>query len=175
VVDQPGQFVLVANPSLLGTDPPAGLRGAALRDGQEIGRRISTAAFGFTTPVLKSGGSFAPGSTLTFNMTLAANDPTNPFLHQYNKDHTAAQSYQVTRGLRLQFLLDDPSGTPVTGIPVLGWGSNEVGGVFSETIGLRHANPANPSQPDGGDASYDVDVEGTFRLRRVSDVGQLQL
>jgi hypothetical protein len=178
VVDQPGQFVLVADPDLLrtyanGTIPA--LRGAALRDGQEVGRRVSTAAFGFSTPVAKSGGSFAPGSTLTFNLTLAANDPANPFLHQYNKDHSAAQGYQVTRALRLEFLLEDPAGAPVTGVPFLGWGSNEVGGIFTETIGLRHANPANPSLPDSGDASYDVDVEGTFRLRRVSDVGQLQL
>lgn len=180
VVDQPGSFKLVANPALLGVDPdreppPPNLRGAALRDGQEVGRRISTAAFGFTTPVLKTGGAFAPGSTLTFSLTLATDDPTNPFLHRYNKDHAAAQSYQVTRALRLQFLLDDPSGNQVGDLPVLGWGSNEVGGIFSETIGLQHADPANTSQPDSGDSSYDVDVEGTFRLRRVSDVGQLQL
>lgn len=170
VVDQPGQFVLVANPALLGTDPPSGLRGSALRDGQEVGRRISTAAFALSAPKLATNGSFAPGSTLQFDVTLPPNDVANPFLHQYNKEHSAQQSYQVTRTLFLDLLLDDPSGAPV-----LGWGSSEVGGVFRETIGLRHANPADPSQPDAGDASYEVEVGGTFRLRRVSDVGQLQL
>jgi hypothetical protein len=169
-VDQPGQFVLVANPAVLGVDPPAGLRGSALRDGQEVGRRISTAAFAFETPVLATSGSFAPESTVQFDVTLPPDDAANPFLHQYNKEHVATESYQVTRTLHLDFLLDDPAGAPT-----LGWGSNEVGGVFRETIGLRHANPVDPSLPDAGDASYDVDVEGTFRLRRVSDVGQLQL
>ncbi|HEY6000777.1 MAG TPA: hypothetical protein VI078_15935 [bacterium] len=170
VVDQPGQFVLVANPLRLGE-----FRGAALRDGQEVGRRISTAAFGFATPQPKSGGSFAPGSTLGFDLTLAPNDPTNPFVHQYHKDHSAKDSYEVQRLPAFEFLLDDPAGSSLAGVPFLGWGSSEVGGRYSETIRLRRANPADPSQPDPGDASYGVEVRGTFRLRRVSDVGQLQL
>jgi hypothetical protein len=170
VVDQPGAFVLVANPGRVEE-----FSGSALRDGQEVGRRISTAAFGFDAPVPKSAGFFMPGSTLEFTVTLKPGDPTNPFRHRYHKDHPAQESYEVKRRLRLQFLLHDPASTGIEGVPYLGWGSNEVGGLFSETIGLRHANPADPALPDPGDTSYDVDVEGTFRLRRVSDVGQLQL
>lgn len=187
VVDQPGRFVLVGNPDLLrtwanGTIP--GLRGAALRDGQEVGRRISTAAFGFDEPQGPTGGSFAPGSTLTFTVGMAPDDPANPFLHRYHKEHGAAGAYEVVRTLGFRFQLEDPAGAPGQEVPFLGWGSNEVGGVFTETIGLRRADPGNASAgyacpdpqtdpPTPCDALYEVDVEGTFRLRRVSDVGQL--
>ena len=187
VVNQPGRFVLVGNPDLLrtwtnGTIPE--LRGAALRDGQEVGRRISTAAFGFDEPQAPTGGSFAPGSTLAFTVRMAPDDPANPFLHRYHKEHGAAEAYEVVRTLGFRFQLEDPAGAPGQEVPFLGWGSNEVGGVFTETIGLRHADPGNTSAgyacpdpqtdpPTPCDALYEVDVAGTFRLRRVSDVGQL--
>ena len=184
IVDQPGKFILVANPAAVqdfNSGKIPSLRGAALRDGQEVGRRISTAAFAFDTPLLSDSGSFAIDEIhpLRFTVTLAPDDPSNPFLHRFHKEHVAMDSYQVVRTLSLQFQVDDPAGGSLSGVPFLGWGSSEVGGNYSETIGLRRAGAVVDPDPDenpwGLDASYDVKVAGTFRLRRVSDVGTLRV
>lgn len=184
IVDQPGRFILVANPAAV-QDFASGaipnLRGAALRDGQEVGRRISTAAFAFDTPLYSESGAFSPGPDppLHFRFTLAPDNPANPFLHRFNKEHVATDSYQVDRELWLQFQVDDPAGGSLAGVPFLAWGSTEVGGVYTETIKLSRAgavvNPDPVNNPWGLDAPYDVRVAGTFRLRRVSDVGQLRV
>lgn len=163
VVDQPGSFVLVANRARLGE-----FRGAALRDGQEVGRRVSTAAFGFSSPVAaESGSSFALGESVRFIVGTSASSVVNPFLHQYHKGHSASESYDITRDITLDFGEYDGEGNLVTGVPILSWGSTTVGGVFSEVLSLTRA--------EGSDAPYEVEIGGTFRLRRVSDVSQLQL
>jgi hypothetical protein len=163
--NNPGAYVLVATRTLLDADPPVGLRGSALRDGQEVGRRISTAAFGFDAPIVKTSGSFTLNGAVTFAISQAAGDSANPFLHQFNKDHLAAQSYAVTRTITFDLLADDTSGDIVTGVPLLSWGSTEVGGKYRETLQLQRSGAADP---------YGVKVEGTFRLRRVSDVDTLR-
>lgn len=181
IVDQPGRFILVANPAAVrdfasGAIPS--LRGAALRDGQEVGRRISTAAFAFDTPLASDSGSFAPEQTLQFTVWLDPDDRANPFFHRFHKEHVAKDSYEVKRTLSLQFRIDDPAGGSLAGVPFLGWGSSEVGGAYSETIGLRRAGAVvdpPPSNPWGLDATYEVTVAGAFRLRRVSDVGELRV
>jgi len=164
IVDQPGTFVLVANPARLGE-----FRGSALRDGQEVGRRVSTAAFGFDAPVVaQPGASFALDGSVTFVVPLAADDATNPFFHKYHKDHMLPeQSFNVTRTITLDFGTHDGNGRLVTGVPVLSWGSTEIGGVFDEDIDLQRTT--------GDPQPFTVNVKGTFRLRRVSGVDQLQL
>jgi hypothetical protein len=170
VVDTPGHYVLVANRSRLGE-----FRGAALRDGQEVGRRISTSAFGPIADADATGaGSFALQSSLSFALHLAADDPTNPFLHKFHKDHTAADSYAVVRNIALSFGEHDASGNLVSGVPTLAWGSTEVGGVYDEEFSLQSVI-GDPPVVDGSDAPFVVKVRGTFRLTRVSDVDTLQL
>ena len=183
IMDEPGRYVLVADDSLIGN-----FDGAALRDGVQVGRRISSAGFGFDQPLVGNTG--GTPNTLRFQVAAAFNDPLNPFLHQYHPDHNnlddrgddltqytnqyhfvttnfynevytndyedvyTRESYTVTRLIELEFTEDDPEG-----LDVPGWGDNQVGGVWRETItGLRH-------QP--------VHSEGVFRLHRASRVGVL--
>jgi hypothetical protein len=167
IVDQPGRFVLVANPALLAIDPPSGFRGAALRDGQEVGRRISSVAFGPMAPLPADGGStFSLGGQVSFDVSMPANDPANPFLHRFHKEHSdAGSSYGITRYITLTLGSYD-GGTLNTGVPFLSWGSTEVGGVYEEDLSLQRS---------ANDGPYTVKLKGTFHLQRVSDVARLEL
>lgn len=158
-----GHFVLVGNESRLGE-----FEGSALRDGRPVGRRISSAAFGFSG-YKEFSGTFAAGGTLTVSIPLPADDPTNPFRHLYHPDHRLPeQSYNVDRAISLTFSDRDGDGIPLPGAPLLGWGSSEVGGVYGETMSFDKDGPA------GGDVPYVVKIEGTFLLRRVSDIARLE-
>jgi hypothetical protein len=169
IVDEPGHFVLLVDDALIPL-----YSGAALRDGQPVGRRISSPAFGtfyaedtepFITKVnekvMASSGVFGQdGATLTVTLGLPKDDPTNPFRHMYHPDHKLAeQSYTVTRIITLEFAEVDPEGRPITGVPTLGWGSSEIGGRYEETITGLHKNTLH--------------IEGTFLLHKVSSVGTL--
>lgn len=169
VVDDPGEYVLFSKESLI--DDPA-FKGSLLRDGQQIGRRISAPAFPRLTPeqsilngTAAPGGAFnpAPGNNLenlTNPMVLAADDPTNPFFHMFHKTHgLAVNSIQVTRTITLTFGDEDEEGNPITGIPSLNRGSSEIGGIYRETI--RGLN------------KLDINIKGTFVLHRVSNVSTL--
>src|SRR5207245_2211773 len=57
IVDQPGRYVLVTDDTLI-----PNFSGATLRDGQPVARRLSSAAFGFSQPILFSAnGAFGSG------------------------------------------------------------------------------------------------------------------
>ncbi|CAB1083018.1 hypothetical protein D1AOALGA4SA_10605 [Olavius algarvensis Delta 1 endosymbiont] len=157
IIDQPGQFVLFTDDALI-----SNYSGSAMRDGQLVGRRISAPAF----PVLDAGkglmsGSMDPteGNTLSVTITLGQSDPTNPFMHKYHPDHKSPQSYEVVRNVTLTFQDEDNEGRPITGVPTLGWGSNEIGGIYKEAITGLHRN--------------DLHMEGTFLMRKVSGVETL--
>jgi hypothetical protein len=159
-------YVLVANESRLGEFTPG-----ALRDGQPVGRRISTAAFGFSGPVDMIG-QFAlcpePCSdSLGATVGLPWDDPTNPFRHQYHPDHRLVeQSYNVLRSIGLSFVAHGRDGNPIPGAPILSWGSTDVGGIYTETITLQ--------KEDFDPLPYEVHIEGTFLLHKVSSIGQLE-
>ena len=70
-----------------------------------------------------------------------------------------AQAYKVTRDIDLTFSATDADGNPIIGVPSLGWGGADMGGIYRETIAGLHRTP--------------ILVEGTFLLQRVSDVAQL--
>jgi hypothetical protein len=128
-------------------------------DTEIIGRRASSAAFGFTQPVALAGGEFGTG-TLTNKLTLDYNHPLNPFRHVYHPDHNnlderfeqtlpeGKESFSVTRSLRLEFTTTDP-----LGLNPPGWRDTEVGGMYRETISGLHRSAIN--------------VSGNFRLVRV--------
>jgi hypothetical protein len=104
--------------------------GSAVRDGEAVGRRISSAAFGFSKPKFMAG-SF--DNTLTCNDTLGYDDPLNPFKHKYHPDHDnlgydfktvhaeGEESYTVVRDIELNFTAEDPEGLSLTG-----WGDDQV-------------------------------------------------
>jgi len=166
VVDQPGEYVLITDEALL-----ASFEGATLRDGVPVGRRVSTAAFGFREPVEMTGVFPTPGDPITTvdcTVELDYDDPVNPFKHKYHPDHDnlgasfdeehplaeGKESYTVTREIELAFTADDPDG-----LGLAGWGDNQIGGAYRETIAGIHRDP--------------IHAEGTFRLRRVSTVAEL--
>lgn len=161
IVDQPGHYVLVTDDALLSQ-----FTGATLRDGTQVGRRLSSAAFGFRQPLaLAANGDFGSGS-FSCQVNLDYDDPVNPFKHRYHPDHDnldptfqnklgeGAESFTVLRQIELDFTAQDPDNLTISG-----WGDNQLGGIYKETISGLHSK-----------AIY---VLGTFRLTRGSTIGLL--
>ena len=155
IVDEPGRFVLVTDDALL-----AEFSGATLRDGQPVGRRMSSAAFALENPEAMTG---TFGESLSITLELDYNHPLNPFKHRYHPDHDnkderfekeldeGVESFTVRRNIELQFTEDDPEG-----LEIAGFGDRYMAGVYSETISGIH--------------KQSISVEGIFRLHHVSSV-----
>jgi hypothetical protein len=162
VVDRPGQYVLLTDDSLIPL-----FKGATVRDGESVGRRLSTIGYDFPAAsgnnALNMSGAFAIGQSLIGTLTLPFDHPTNPFKHKFHPDHDnlnvrfdgpATEAYTTTRQIRLDFAASPPDGPAAPD-----FGYNEMGGTYRETITGIHKN-----------AIY---VAGTFRLTRVSLIAQL--
>lgn len=162
VVDKPGQYVLLTDDTLIGQ-----FQGTTLRDGESVGRRLSTVGYDFpstsSSNFLSVAGFFAAGQTLTATLTLPYDHPNNPFKHKYHPDHDnlnarfdgpAVESYTVARQVQLQLTAAPPAGPAVPD-----YGYNELGGNYSETITGLHKNP--------------IHLSGNFRLTRVSRIAEL--
>lgn len=162
VVDKPGQYVLLTDDSLIPL-----FEGAALRDGESIGRRLSTIGYDFpSTPTnnfLNLSGMFGIGESLNGTLTLPPDHPTNPFKHKYHPDHDnlnakfdkpTTEVFSTTRVIQLDF-----SSTPLDGPAVPDFGYKEMGGIYRETITGVHKNA--------------IHVSGIFRLSRISLIGEL--
>jgi len=161
IVDVPGRYVLLTDESLA-----ANFSGAALRDGQPVGRRISSAAFAFRNPIPMAGSGEFGANTVSCTVNLDYNDPLNPFKHKFHPDHNnldehytqtlaeGAESFSVQRAVQLEFQANDPNGFQFPG-----WGDMQLGGKYRETITGIHRSP--------------IYIEGTFRLFQVSRVGVL--
>jgi hypothetical protein len=132
-------------------------------DGALAPRRVSTTAFGFANPILMSG---TFGDSNACVVALGAEDPLNPYRHKYHPDHDnldsdgqplppdRLESFTVTRRVSLAFQSTDPEGLELSG-----WGDTWHGGVYREQIsGLHRAS---------------LNIQGIFRLRRISQVAQL--
>jgi hypothetical protein len=163
VTDQPGTYVLVTDNSLIPQ-----FSGAALRDGQPVARRFSSSSFAFDAPIALAGSGAFGGSNSVFACTnvLWYTNVLNPFVHQYHPDHDnyddsrttlladGVECPTITRQITLQFTATDPSGLALSG-----WGDNQVGGIYSETITGLYSIP--------------LYVQGTFRLALACNVGVL--
>jgi hypothetical protein len=161
--NNPGRTVLLTDDSLIPQ-----FSGVGLRDTKLVGRRISSAVFGFSQPIAMGGGGFgvAGGSPTTCAVVLDYRDRLNPFVHQYNPDHdnldaryettlpAGKESYTVTREIALGFTAQDPEG-----LISAEWGDEQLGGIYAEKIAGFHRR-----------AIY---IQGIFRLQRISDVGVL--
>ena len=144
--NEQGGFVLITDDALIEK-----YSNSAIRGGKEVGRRISSVVF--PGPV-EMGGTFEVGSTVTGISTIGYDDPLNPFKHKYHPDH--AEGYVVDRTISLTFTPVDPTGSCIPG-----WGDRIMGGTYREEIaGLHKAT---------------LQVEGIFRLHKVSDVEELQM
>lgn len=163
-------------------EAPAEWAGIALRDGRPVGRRVSSAAFGFRgayllgsgfdtadTPPAKTGtGIFAEGETLTATLIMEKYDPeddtgspVHPYQHRMHPRDgmLPGDAFKITRNLALTF--DDAlTGEPPAGVSRLAYGANTMGGTYEETIyGLQ---------------KHPVKVKGRFVLSKVSSVETLQ-
>jgi len=127
--------------------------------------RLSSAAFP-NDLVQALSGSFSPGNSLTANISLGANHPSNPFLHIYHPDHdnkdarfenvlpAGIESHSVNRAINLTFnAAPGPGEGPQ-------WGTTLLSGTFSETVTGIHKQP--------------IAVSGIFVLGKVSDIAVLQ-
>ncbi|MEP7705718.1 hypothetical protein ABKW31_17080 [Paraglaciecola sp. 25GB23A] len=99
-----GDYVLLTDDSLI-----ANYSGVTLRDGESVGRRISTMAYDFgldqqgveiTSMDMLAGGSF--DSQVSFELELAADGATNPFRHKYHAQH-GKPAYIVSRKMAFTF------------------------------------------------------------------------
>lgn len=156
IVDQPARTVAATEESLI-----SGIVGP----GPIVGRRITSAAFGFNEPVLLAGSTFGEG-TFTGAVTLDYDDPLNPFKHGFHPDHNnlddrfeqklpeGKESFTVNRAVSLQFSTTDP-----LGVQRPGFGDVELGGIYRETITGLHRSA--------------IRIQGSFRLLRVAPVPEL--
>ena len=157
ILDQPSRNVVLTDEALIAL---------IVGPGEIVGRCISSAAFGFTLPVGLTGGPFG-GGTINGVVTVGYNDPLNPFKHVYHPDHDnlnerfeqpplaeGKESFTVTRNVAMEFTATDP-----LGLNPPGWGDQELGGNYRETITGLHRSA--------------VQISGTFRLVRVARVAAL--
>jgi len=111
---------------------------------------------------------FLAGSSVLWNITHSYNDPVNPFIHTYHPDHdnldarfktnlgAGKESYTVVRACTFSFTSSPPDGSKVSG-----WGTTVLGGNYSETLtGLNKVT---------------LSVSGTFAMRRISEIADLDL
>lgn len=156
VTDKPGRFVLLTDDSLIPQ-----FRGASLRDGTPVGRRLSTASFDFDGGATNMSGAFAINSTNRCTIVLEPDFSTNPFKHRFHPDHDnldasysslREEAYSITRSIELRYGPADPAGPENAS---LDYGYNVLGGIYQESItGLHRAT---------------IVAQGTFRLTRVSN------
>lgn len=155
---QPGEEVLITNPSLIPQ-----YDGVSLRDGQPVAVRHSTVAYDFNDNEEAMTGGVGFNQSLAVVLELDPQSPSNPFRHKYHPDHDnldpqflqyREEAFRVTRTMQLTFTPTDPSGqTPPD------WGDSQMGGTFLETFSGLHKNP--------------IFVSGEFRAIRISDVSAL--
>ena len=112
-------------------------------------------------------GAMATGSTLSWAIPILFNDPTNPFVHNYHPDHdnldakgralvAGQESFTIGRNCQFTFTAAPPDGNYVAG-----WGTTVLGGTYLESISGLHKQV--------------LQVGGTFRMRRVSEIAAIDL
>ena len=176
--ESPGEFIVINDDSLL---PCPFFKGAKVVGGKQVGRRVSSAAYGFSGPILLNGQFPIPGDNLvdlvSEPIVLSYNDPLNPFKHKYHPIHNnlgfdgtklpeGMESYRIDRTITLSFTQNDSEllqTLPGNGT-IPGWGDSMVGGVFKENLVFY-----NRLQQPG----MNLFVEGTFRLHRTISAGKL--
>jgi hypothetical protein len=171
VVDEPGRYVLVTEDRFI-----PNFTGATLRDGQPVGRRLSSSAFGFRSPIPMTGNFGAANELLQCAVTIGHDDELNPFKHRFHPDHNnkddsptpqplplktnvhglrfTAESSTVKRDITLQFTAGDPDN-----LSLAGFGDDQLGGIYRETMTGLHKDA--------------LQIEGVFRLQHASRIGML--
>lgn len=159
-VTEPARIVLVSDESKLSQ-----FRGSTLIDQSVVGRRISSASFGFDQPILMTDVS-GDGTAYSGVVFMGYDDPLNPYKHRYHPDHdnrseqfdqtlaAGAESYDITRELTFRVSSTDPQD-----LPIAGYGDTRIAGIYEEQISGIHRNT--------------IKVRGTFRIENIVSVGVL--
>ena len=152
-LDTPGRYVLVTNDALIPQ-----FSGATERDGDPVGRRLSTVAFSLPEPLAMQGDF---GSSVSCAIHIDYRDALNPFVHRYHPDHDnldarfeaelpeGRESFNFSRSLSFEFTAEDPEG-----LSMPGWGDVRLGGIYRETLRGTHQHP--------------IRMQGVFQLRQVA-------
>lgn len=127
--------------------------------------RISSSTFPLDLEV-DAPAALKEGTPVTFTFTLERGAATNPFLHAFHPQHdnldtdfttgllVDRESYEITRTIELSV------DAPAAGSNAPSWGSDQLGGTYTETItGLR---------------KLPVTVKGKFTLSRIPKIRTLQ-
>ena len=154
-VTDPGHYVLVTDDTLV-----PNFKGVNLRDGEVVGKRISTVAYDFDGDTHDMAWAPFP-SVLTTVISMPGNSPANPFRHKYHPQHDGVdadyvtpnnESYAVSRDIRIGFSIQDETQSNAANY-------SQLGGSYSETITGLH--------------KYPISIRGTFTMRHVSPVDTL--
>lgn len=151
---------LIAN-SVPNQDPAFGIATSqALLDAAHLKNATRITAVHFPLDLsLALASDFGPNSSLEGSFTVGHDAKDNPFIHAYHPDHdnldptferaqpAGRESHRITRELTLTFHSAAPDNNPA-------WGSQILTGTYAETLKGLHKE--------------DLDVEGSFVLRRLS-------
>lgn len=140
-VTVPGRYVLLTDDTLI-----PNYKGVSLRDGEVVGRRMSTMAYDFDGTSLDMSGSL--DSVVSAQFTLSKDAATNPYRHHYHQQHS--DGYTVTRTMVFTF---EAVGNG------LGADYNAKGGTYRETITGLHKFP--------------IITAGRFVLRHAAQIDKL--
>jgi len=126
--------------------------GIATRDGERVGRRISTAAYDFagTKLPMTSSGDFGEAGSV-HRATVDVPESTNPFRHKFQKDHKIG--VPVSREIQIRF--GDSAGSSLQS----GW--SELDADYREIVTGLHRQP--------------IQAGGSMHLRKLTDVDTLDL
>jgi len=153
------KYILVTNYSKLHN-----YTGASLRNGELIGRRVSSVVFGFDG-IKELDGTFGFHGTLKTKIEIPPGHPTNPYYHKFHPDHNnldenyenyKQEALNILRTIELQFHNSDPDSPESTSI---GLDGSVLGGKYKEILEGLHRDP--------------IQVEGSFRIQKVSSIAQL--
>ncbi len=160
-VDDPGYYVLLTDDSLI-----PNYSGITRRGGQSAGIRFSSIGYVYNGNDMLMNGDFALNQSVSVSLLIDPEMPTNPFRHKFHPDHDnldaqylnfKQEAFQVTREMEFFFTPNNPKYPDVADPP--GWGVEEMGGVFRETLIGLHKNA--------------IFVEGDFRLKRIASTAVL--
>ncbi len=166
-VDTPGRYVLITDPERL-----PDFAGVSIRNGELVGRRYSSIGFDFpgsgpqnTNLFVQFDGEFAPDETLTATINISENFNTNPYRHKYHPDHDnldaryaefRAEAFAISRAITLEIAAEEPTGAAAAEAD---YGYQHLAGTYRETVSGLHREP--------------IRAEGLFRLKRISEIAEL--